>query len=24
LLDITWEDNVFFWWDTADAVVLRD
>jgi len=24
LLDITWEDDVFFWWDTADAVVLRD
>ncbi len=24
LLDITWEDEVFFWWDNADAVVLRD
>jgi len=24
LLDITWEDEVFFWWDDTDAVVLRD
>ena len=24
LLDITWEDEVFFWWDDLDAVVLRD
>jgi len=24
LLDITWEDDVFFWWDDMDAVVLRD
>ena len=24
LLDITWEDDVFFWWDDLDAVVLRD
>ena len=24
LLDITWEDDVFFWWDNLDAVVLRD
>ena len=24
LLDITWEDEVFFWWDNTDAVVLRD
>jgi len=24
LLDITWEDQVFFWWDDTDAVVLRD
>jgi putrescine transport system ATP-binding protein len=24
LLDITWEDEVFFWWDDRDAVVLRD
>ena len=23
-LDITWEDEVFFWWDDTDAVVLRD
>ena len=23
-LDITWEDDVFFWWDDLDAVVLRD
>ena len=23
-LDITWEDDVFFWWDNTDAVVLRD
>jgi putrescine transport system ATP-binding protein len=23
-LDITWEDDVFFWWDDTDAVVLRD
>ncbi|MEZ5645426.1 MAG: ABC transporter ATP-binding protein [Burkholderiaceae bacterium] len=22
--DITWEDDVFFWWDDLDAVVLRD
>ncbi len=22
--DITWEDDVFFWWDDTDAVVLRD
>jgi hypothetical protein len=22
--DITWEDEVFFWWDGTDAVVLRD
>ena len=22
LLDITWEDDVFFWWDDADPVVL--
>ena len=24
LLNITWEDEVFFWWDNTDAVVLRD
>ncbi|WP_234266324.1 ABC transporter ATP-binding protein [Hydrogenophaga sp. NFH-34] len=24
LLDITWEDDVFFWWEDMDAVVLRD
>lgn len=24
LLNITWEDEVFFWWDDTDAVVLRD
>jgi len=24
MLDITWEDEVFFWWDDLDAVVLRD
>ncbi len=24
LLNITWEDDVFFWWDNTDAVVLRD
>ncbi|HOE42115.1 MAG TPA: TOBE domain-containing protein, partial [Rhodoferax sp.] len=24
LLDITWEDDVFFWWDDTDALVLRD
>ncbi|GAB4398362.1 MAG: polyamine ABC transporter ATP-binding protein [Rhodoferax sp.] len=24
LLDITWEDEVYFWWDDTDAVVLRD
>jgi putrescine transport system ATP-binding protein len=24
LLDITWEDDVFFWWDDLDALVLRD
>ena len=23
-IDITWEDEVFFWWDNTDAVVLRD
>jgi putrescine transport system ATP-binding protein len=23
-LDVTWEDDVFFWWDDLDAVVLRD
>jgi putrescine transport system ATP-binding protein len=23
-IDITWEDEVFFWWDDTDAVVLRD
>ena len=23
-LDITWEDEVLFWWDDTDAVVLRD
>ncbi|MEZ5665254.1 MAG: ABC transporter ATP-binding protein [Burkholderiaceae bacterium] len=23
-VDITWEDDVFFWWDDLDAVVLRD
>ena len=23
-LDITWEDEVFFWWDNTDAVVLRE
>lgn len=23
-LDITWEDDVFFWWHDTDAVVLRD
>ena len=23
-LDITWEDNVFFWWDDTDALVLRN
>ncbi len=23
-LDITWEDDVFFWWDNTDAVLLRD
>jgi len=23
-LGITWEDEVFFWWDDTDAVVLRD
>ena len=21
-IDITWEDQVFFWWDEADPVVL--
>jgi putrescine transport system ATP-binding protein len=24
LLDITWDDQVFFWWDDTDAVLLRD
>lgn len=24
MLDITWEDDVFFWWDDTDGVVLRD
>jgi putrescine transport system ATP-binding protein len=24
LLDITWEDEVFFWWDDEAAVLLRD
>jgi putrescine transport system ATP-binding protein len=24
LLDITWEDEVFFWWDDTDALVLRN
>jgi putrescine transport system ATP-binding protein len=24
LSDITWEDNVFFWWDDSAGVVLRD
>ena len=24
MLNITWEDDVFFWWDDTDAVVLRD
>jgi putrescine transport system ATP-binding protein len=24
MLDITWGDEVFFWWDDTDAVVLRD
>ncbi len=24
LLDITWEDNVYFWWDDTDALVLRN
>ena len=24
LLDITWEDQVYFWWQDADGVVLRD
>ena len=24
MLGITWEDDVFFWWDDTDAVVLRD
>lgn len=23
MLDITWEDDVFFWWDDTDAVLLR-
>jgi len=23
-LEVTWEDDVFFWWDDLDAVVLRD
>jgi putrescine transport system ATP-binding protein len=24
LLDITWDDDVFFWWDDTDALVLRN
>jgi putrescine transport system ATP-binding protein len=24
LSDITWEDDVFFWWDDEAGVVLRD
>lgn len=24
LLHITWEDDVFFWWDDTDGVALRD
>ncbi|MDD4943466.1 MAG: polyamine ABC transporter ATP-binding protein [Rhodoferax sp.] len=24
LLDITWEDDVYFWWDDTDAVLLRN
>ncbi len=24
LLDLTWEDPVFFWWDDTDGVALRD
>ncbi|EWS65654.1 hypothetical protein Y695_01087 [Hydrogenophaga sp. T4] len=24
LTDITWEDEVYFWWDDNAAVVLRD
>jgi len=24
LLDITWDDQVFFWWDDTDGVLLRD
>jgi putrescine transport system ATP-binding protein len=24
MLDITWDDEVFFWWDDTDAVLLRD
>ena len=24
LLDLTWEDEVFFWWDDTDGVALRD
>jgi putrescine transport system ATP-binding protein len=24
LLDITWEDDVFFWWDDTDGLVFRD
>jgi putrescine transport system ATP-binding protein len=24
LTDITWEDDVYFWWDDNAAVVLRD
>lgn len=24
LLDLTWEDKVFFWWDDTDGVALRD
>jgi putrescine transport system ATP-binding protein len=24
LSDITWEDNVFFWWGDRSGIVLRD
>jgi putrescine transport system ATP-binding protein len=24
LSDITWEDEVFFWWSDTDGIVLRD
>jgi len=24
MLDITWEDEVFYWWDDTDAVLLRN